>query len=146
VIDPQSAEPARKKRWCSNYKANLWTDLQRVDLAGDNESKLSKNCKCDLPEWKATLAQGPKAFRDKARDGRDKMMFEYWVKETRMSEERAEKALQLEQPQPLQSSPTVCVANVQPELQPRVHVLPPDSLSDDDLLHDEATQHSDDSP
>jgi hypothetical protein len=57
VIDPQSAEPARKKRWCSNYKANLWTDLQRVHLGGDNESKLSKNFKCNLPEWKATLAQ-----------------------------------------------------------------------------------------
>jgi hypothetical protein len=110
-------------------------DLQRFDLAGDNESKLSKNWQCVPPKWKTTLAQDPKVFQDNARDGWDILMYGYWVEETRKSDERAEMARQLEQLQ--QPSPTVCVANDQPELQPRVHVLPPDSLSNDDLLHDE---------
>jgi hypothetical protein len=124
---------------CPSTRANLWMDLKRFKLASDVVSKLSKN-------WKhvATLAQDPKAFQDKARVGRDAMMNGFWLREKRMSEERAEKTRQLEQPQ--QPSPTACVPNNQPVLQPRVHVLPPDSLSDVDLLHDEATQHSDDSP
>jgi hypothetical protein len=35
VVDAQSAEPARKKGGCSNFKANLWVDLTRFKLASD---------------------------------------------------------------------------------------------------------------
>jgi hypothetical protein len=44
VVDASSTELARKKGWSSNLKANIWTDLQRFDLAGDNKAKLSVNC------------------------------------------------------------------------------------------------------
>jgi hypothetical protein len=58
----------------SSFKANIWTDMQRFDVAGGNASILSKNWQCGLVEVKTIFAQDRNVFKYKARTARDTFM------------------------------------------------------------------------